>query len=79
MINCYLEDSDDDEEDKEKLRSKYKPDKKIEHDWKFYSIIVCIVILGIALQPVYLLFKFIIWLMELYRKCGCWVFFYMSM
>jgi hypothetical protein len=42
------------------------------------SILISLFILGIFVQPLYLLFKFIEFLMECYRRYGCWFYYFSS-
>jgi hypothetical protein len=55
-----------------------KEDDKEEDNCNFTTILICIllVILGIGLQPVYLLFYLLFAMMECYRRFGCWVFYF---
>jgi hypothetical protein len=77
IVKCYLNrndlDEDDDDYDLEyNNRKKEEEDKPL--DWKDYLIITFLVILGIFLQPLYLMFYLLMAFMEVYRQCGCWVF-----
>ena len=54
---------EDDDEDKDKPL-----------DWKNYIIIFLLIVLGIFLQPLYLLFYVLMALVEFYRQFGCWIF-----
>ncbi len=39
-----------------------------------FSIYIGLILLGIILQPAYLVFKMLEFLMELYRQMGCWLY-----
>ena len=45
--------------------------------WNGYYIYILLFLLGIILQPFFLVYKFLQTLMECYKKFGCW-FFYMG-
>ena len=45
--------------------------------WNGYYIYILLFLLGIVLQPFFLVYKFLQTLMECYKKFGCW-FFYMG-
>ena len=88
FVKCYFnrnEKSDDDDDDDDYLsdyENNKKKDEALDDDgvekplnWKDYIIIFFLILLGICLQPLYLLFYIMMAMMELYRQCGCWVFF----
>ena len=53
-------------------------DIEYKKDVRYYLIITAIILLGIILQPFYLMLKFIEILLECYRRFGCWLYFYSS-
>lgn len=87
FVKCYLnrnEKKDDDSDDSINLSNnevENKENKKDEEEgekslnWKDYIIIFLLIVVGIFLQPLYLLFYILMAMMELYRQCGCWIFF----
>jgi hypothetical protein len=82
FIKCYLdqdenskfEDEDHDEilDADEEYKRKQKVNKPLV--WYNYIVILILAILGIALQPFYLLFYVMYAFMECYRRFGCWFF-----
>ncbi len=82
FVKCYLDknNSEDDEEENASF-SDYENNRnnqvaKVDSSLtcKDYFIIVILVILGIFLQPLYLMFYILMAMVELYRQCGCWFF-----
>lgn len=86
FVKCYLnkkpdEDSDDDivsysNENKTKINTDEDEDKPL--NWKDYILIFLLVILGICLQPLYILFYIMKGMSEMYQRCGCMFLFAMS-
>ena len=85
FVKCYLnrnekDDDDDDyeydyENNKKSDRDKENEDEDESLKWYDYIAIFFLIVLGVFLQPLYLLFYILMAMMELYRQCGCWVFF----
>lgn len=82
FVKCYLDKNNTEEDDDNESFSDYENnrvhDKKLEENkslvCKDYIIISILIILGIFLQPLYLLFYILMALVEFYRQCGCWIF-----
>lgn len=81
FVKCYLDRSNrDDEEDVsfydyEKNRNQNDEEQENKQlNFKDWIMIINLVILGIFLQPLYLLFYLLMALVEFYRQCGCWIF-----
>jgi len=79
-VKCYLDKNNNDEDEDNESLSDYENNKRDnrqdekEMTCKDYFIIVILIILGIFLQPLYLLFYILMALVELYKQCGCWIF-----
>ena len=80
FVKCYLgrNDKDDDDsfsdDENQKITKNEEDDENKTLNWKDYMIIFFIIILGIFLQPLYLMFYVLMATVEFYRQCGCWVF-----
>jgi hypothetical protein len=87
LIKCYLERrnsvGDDDDSENSDYRNRYNednlPKNPIDQEIKeegctFVTILICILlaVVGIFLQPFYLMFYFIYAMMECYRRFNCW-------
>jgi hypothetical protein len=81
FVKCYLhrnDHNDDDDEENYYDRNRRNKEKDENEDidkplnWKDYLIIFFLIVLGIFLQPIYLLFYVLMAFMEMYRQCGCW-------
>ena len=75
LIKCYLDPSKDQEnEDDLELGYRGTVEQKDEKLTKFqYFICGLLVLLGIILQPLYLMFYIVYGLMQIYRRLPCWV------
>lgn len=82
FVKCYLNRNeksiDDDDEDYDIEENNNNKNIENEEDKPLrpidYLIIFILIMLGICLQPVYLMFYILMAVMELYRQCGCWIF-----
>jgi hypothetical protein len=80
-VKCYLDKSSSEDDEISENFSDYENNRNNQREQaekpltvKDYLIIFILVILGIFLQPLYLLFYILMALMEFYRQCGCWFF-----
>ncbi len=88
FIKCYLEKKFEDEEeiieedfemDDEHVQSRQKEEEPEEMTNGKIAMCVLLGILGIACQPLYLMFFVVYAMMECYRRFGCWMFYASSM
>ena len=76
FVKCYLnrnEKDDDDDDDNYNYDNK-KEEEKLPLIWTDYLIIFCLIVLGIFMQPLYLMFYLLMAMMQVFRQFGCWVF-----
>lgn len=78
FVKCYINRNEKDEEDEDYDIDLENQNKKEEENKELtcidYIAIFFLIILGIFLQPLYLLFYILMAMMEVYRQCGCWIF-----
>ena len=79
-LNRNDKDNDDDDDmsisdyENQKNKNEEDDDEDKPLNWKDYIIIFFLIVLGVFLQPLYLLFYILMALVEFYRQCGCMVF-----
>lgn len=76
FVRCYLNrnDKNDDDDDFNYDFNKREEEENKPLIWSDYLIIFLLIILGIFLQPLYLLFYLLMAMMEAYKSCGCFMF-----
>lgn len=82
FAKCYIEKSyknDDDDDENSNYEYNYEienqSDTKVQLTRGDKFIIVLLVILGVACQPIYLMIYFLYALMECYRRFNCWFYY----
>ena len=79
FVKCYLarndKSDDDDDDDSYEAKDDDGDNEREPLVWYNYIIIFFLIVLGVFMQPLYLMFYILMGMMELYRQCGCWVFF----
>jgi len=82
VVVCYVNGHEETEEDAENNASViiYNNESSVSKNKKDfkpnYFYVVLLVLAGLALQPLYLMFKMLVAIMECYRNFGCWFYLY---
>ena len=74
FVKCYLNRNEKDDDDDEDEIDRKEEVEKLPLIWSDYLIIFFLIVLGVFMQPLYLMFYLLMAMMQVFRQFGCWVF-----